>query len=96
MGDPSRVELLVLDVDGIFTDGGIYVTSDGTDFKRFYVRDGMGVRLFREVGLRIGIVSKVIKQDYGLFQDIEVTPSVDFSKLEEVLIIIRNPDETDL
>jgi rod shape-determining protein MreC len=46
-------------------------------------------------GLRIGTVSKVIKQDYGLFQDIEVTPSVDFSKLEEVLIIIRNPDETD-
>jgi rod shape-determining protein MreC len=38
-------------------------------------------------GLLIGTVSKVIKQDYGLFQDIEVTPSVDFSKLEEVLII---------
>lgn len=43
-------------------------------------------------GLRIGTVAKVIKQDYGLFQDIEITPSVDFSKLEEVLIIPR--DET--
>jgi len=41
-------------------------------------------------GLLIGRVSKVIKQDYGLFQDIEVTPSVDFSKLEEVLIIRRD------
>lgn len=44
-------------------------------------------------GLRIGTVAKVIKQDYGLFQDIEVTPSVDFSKLEEVLIIPRESDE---
>ncbi len=44
-------------------------------------------------GLRIGTVSKVMKQDYGLFQDIEVTPSVDFSKLEEVLIIRRDEQE---
>lgn len=41
-------------------------------------------------GLLIGKVSKVMKQDYGqLFQDIEITPSVDFSKLEEILIIRR-------
>jgi cell shape-determining protein MreC len=40
-------------------------------------------------GLRVGTVAKVIKNDYGLFQDIEITPSVDFSKLEEVLIIPR-------
>jgi rod shape-determining protein MreC len=45
-------------------------------------------------GLLIGTVSKVVKQDYGLFQDIEVTPSVDFSKLEEVLIIRRDNTET--
>lgn len=41
-------------------------------------------------GLMIGTVSKVIKEDQGLFQDIEVTPGVDFSKLEEVLIIQRD------
>lgn len=40
-------------------------------------------------GLIIGTVSKVKKDDYGLFQEIEITPSVDFSKLEEVLIIQR-------
>ena len=44
-------------------------------------------------GLKVGTVSKVVKQDYGLFQEIEVTPGVDFSKLEEVLIIRR--DEQD-
>lgn len=41
-------------------------------------------------GLIVGTVSKVVKQNYGLFQEIEVTPSVDFSKLEEVLIIRRD------
>ncbi len=43
-------------------------------------------------GLRIGTVSKVVKQDYGLFQEIEIAPSVDFSKLEEVLIIQRESE----
>jgi hypothetical protein len=41
-------------------------------------------------GLIIGTVSKVVKQNYGLFQEINVAPSVDFSKLEEVLIIRRD------
>ncbi|MBD3304767.1 hypothetical protein GF339_00285 [candidate division KSB3 bacterium] len=41
-------------------------------------------------GLRIGTVSHVVKRDYGLFQEIAVAPSVDFSKLEEVLIIRRH------
>ncbi len=46
-------------------------------------------------GLLIGTVSKVVKHDYGLFQDIQITPSVDFSKLEEVLIIRRDDPETE-
>lgn len=41
-------------------------------------------------GLIVGTVSKVVKQNYGLFQHIEVAPSADFSKLEEVLIIRRD------
>ena len=45
-------------------------------------------------GLMIGTVSKVVKRSYGLFQEIEITPSVDFSKLEEVLIIRREDDDT--
>ncbi|PID57858.1 hypothetical protein CSB45_06465 [candidate division KSB3 bacterium] len=44
-------------------------------------------------GLIIGTVSKALKQNSGLFQQIEVSPSVDFSKLEEVLIVRR--DEVD-
>ncbi|NOR50720.1 MAG: rod shape-determining protein MreC, partial [Desulfuromonadales bacterium] len=42
-------------------------------------------------GLVIGLVESVDRQEYGLFQAIEVTPAVDFSHLEEVLVLLRSP-----
>jgi len=42
-------------------------------------------------GLRIGSVSKVIRRNSGLFQDIELIPYVDFEKLEEVMVILNPP-----
>ncbi|MBC2715659.1 MAG: rod shape-determining protein MreC [Desulfobacteraceae bacterium] len=42
-------------------------------------------------GLRIGYISKVIRRNSGLFQDVELTPYVDFTKLEEVMIILSPP-----
>ncbi len=44
-------------------------------------------------GLRIGSVSKVIRRNSGLFQDVELTPYVDFSKLEEVMIVLSPPQD---
>lgn len=41
-------------------------------------------------GLRIGSVSRIIRRNAGLFQEVELAPSVDFSKLEEVLIILNS------
>ena len=40
-------------------------------------------------GLPIGIIANIIKHDYGLFQTLEIAPSVDFSRLEDVLVILR-------
>ena len=40
-------------------------------------------------GLLIGTVNRIVKKDYGLFQYVEIEPSVDFSKLEEVLIVLK-------
>lgn len=40
-------------------------------------------------GVPVGIVSKVTKQPYGITQEVEVRPAVDFSKLEEVLVIVK-------
>jgi 3-deoxy-D-manno-octulosonate 8-phosphate phosphatase (KDO 8-P phosphatase) len=53
----SKIELILSDVDGVMTDGGIYILDDGTQLVKFHIRDGMGVRLWREAGKRFGIVT---------------------------------------
>ena len=46
----ARIELLVLDVDGVLTDGGIVYVDNDTEVKKFHVRDGSGLALWRKVG----------------------------------------------
>jgi 3-deoxy-D-manno-octulosonate 8-phosphate phosphatase (KDO 8-P phosphatase) len=53
----ERIELILSDVDGVMTDGGIRLVDDGRQLIVFHIRDGMGVRLWREAGKRFGIVS---------------------------------------
>jgi 3-deoxy-D-manno-octulosonate 8-phosphate phosphatase (KDO 8-P phosphatase) len=53
----AKIELVLSDVDGVMTDGGIQVLDSGEQFLRFHIRDGMGVRLWREAGKRFGIVT---------------------------------------
>lgn len=57
MGQPKDIQLLVLDVDGVLTDGSIYVNDDGLEMKRFHVRDGLAISAAQRVGLKIGILS---------------------------------------
>lgn len=52
----KRVRLLLCDVDGVLTDGAIYITGDG-EFKRFHVHDGLAQRLAAHAGLKVGWVS---------------------------------------
>jgi len=51
------IEYLVLDVDGVLTDGGIIYGDDGTELKRFHVRDGSGLAIWRHLGKGAGIIS---------------------------------------
>jgi 3-deoxy-D-manno-octulosonate 8-phosphate phosphatase (KDO 8-P phosphatase) len=53
----ARVRLLLLDVDGVLTDGSITYTSDGGEAKTFHVRDGVGLRLWREAGNMAAIIT---------------------------------------
>jgi 3-deoxy-D-manno-octulosonate 8-phosphate phosphatase (KDO 8-P phosphatase) len=53
----SRVRLLVLDVDGVLTDGRIYLSPRGEEFKVFDVRDGSGLVALRRAGIDVAIVS---------------------------------------
>jgi 3-deoxy-D-manno-octulosonate 8-phosphate phosphatase (KDO 8-P phosphatase) len=53
----ARVELLVLDVDGVLTDGRIVYCDDGRETKAFHVRDGSAIRFWIEAGKQAAIIS---------------------------------------
>ncbi|GAU09014.1 KdsC family phosphatase [Desulfoplanes formicivorans] len=53
----ARVRMLVLDVDGVLTDGGLYYDQEGNILKRFNVQDGLGIKLAQRAGLAIGVIS---------------------------------------
>ncbi|HLF92962.1 MAG TPA: HAD-IIIA family hydrolase [Planctomycetota bacterium] len=55
MGRPIRA--LILDVDGVLTDGGMYYGPKGETLKKFNVKDGMGIRLVREAGIAVALVT---------------------------------------
>jgi hypothetical protein len=56
-GKAKKIKLLLLDVDGVLTDGTITYTHEGTEIKTFHTRDGMGIRLLREAGIETGIIT---------------------------------------
>ena len=53
----KRIKLLILDVDGVLTDGYLYYDYQGNQIKRFSVKDGLGIRYLQKAGLNICIVS---------------------------------------
>lgn len=53
----QQLRLLVLDVDGVLTDGGLWTTEAGEVIKRFDVRDGLGIRLLQTAGLEVAWLS---------------------------------------
>jgi len=53
----ARIELLLLDVDGVLTDGQVVYTDAGQEIKAFHVRDGSGIKYWRRSGKRVAILS---------------------------------------
>ena len=53
----KQIKLLVLDVDGVLTDGGLWFDASGQLTKRFDVRDGLGIRLLQQAGVEIAFLS---------------------------------------
>jgi 3-deoxy-D-manno-octulosonate 8-phosphate phosphatase (KDO 8-P phosphatase) len=52
-----RIRLLVLDVDGVLTDGRLYISASGEEFKVFHVRDGSGLVAVQRAGITVAIIS---------------------------------------
>ena len=53
----KHIQLLLLDVDGVLTDGSIIYNDDGSENKSFNARDGLGLRLVMSAGIKVGIVT---------------------------------------
>jgi 3-deoxy-D-manno-octulosonate 8-phosphate phosphatase (KDO 8-P phosphatase) len=52
-----RIRLLVLDVDGVMTDGRLYLSAEGEELKVFHVRDGAGIVAVQRAGITVAIIS---------------------------------------
>jgi 3-deoxy-D-manno-octulosonate 8-phosphate phosphatase (KDO 8-P phosphatase) len=53
----KKIKLLLLDVDGVMTDGRIILDNQGNELKAFHVRDGHGIKLAQRAGIIIGIIT---------------------------------------
>lgn len=53
----QRIKLVALDCDGVLTDGGMYYSDDGTELKKFNTKDGMGVSLLHQKGIKTAIIT---------------------------------------
>lgn len=53
----AGIALLVLDVDGVLTDGRLWFNAGGEALKAFHVRDGLGIKLLRAAGVQVAVIS---------------------------------------
>ena len=87
----ARIKLLIVDVDGVMTDGGIILDGGDGEYKAFHVRDGHGIKMLQREGVRVAIItgrtSAVVERRAGeLGIDIIVQGSKD--KINDYLRII--------
>ncbi len=91
----KRVQLVGLDVDGVMTDGGVYmgeVASQPVELKRFDIRDNIGVRFLRAAGIKVVIVSgrvspatRLRAEDLGVDEVIQDDQAQKLPAFEEML-----------
>lgn len=53
----SLIKLMVFDIDGVFTDGGLYYSNSGEELKAFNVQDGVGIKLLHSSGIKTAIIT---------------------------------------
>jgi 3-deoxy-D-manno-octulosonate 8-phosphate phosphatase (KDO 8-P phosphatase) len=53
----AHIRLVIFDVDGVLTDGRLYLGNDGNEYKAFHIRDGHGIKMLLEAGVEVAIIS---------------------------------------
>jgi 3-deoxy-D-manno-octulosonate 8-phosphate phosphatase (KDO 8-P phosphatase) len=65
----KKIKLVILDVDGVLTDGGIILDNNGNEYKCFHVRDGHGIKMLQHAGCSVAVItgrsSKVVERRAG-------------------------------
>ncbi|WP_320170116.1 HAD-IIIA family hydrolase [Maridesulfovibrio sp.] len=62
----SKIRLLILDVDGVLTDGGLYYDHEGNVMKRFNVQDGLGIKFAQQAGIEVAVITGL---DHGAVKE---------------------------
>ena len=62
----KNIKLLILDVDGVLTDGSIILDNEGNEYKSFHVRDGHGIKMLQRAGIIVALItgrnSKIVER----------------------------------
>ncbi len=53
----AQIRLVIFDVDGVLTDGSLFLGDDGQEYKAFCSRDGLGIKMLQHSGVEIGIIT---------------------------------------
>jgi len=53
----QKIKLIILDVDGVLTDNGLYIDDNGVESKKFNITDGMGIWLAHKMGIEVALIS---------------------------------------
>ncbi|MDD5319968.1 MAG: 3-deoxy-manno-octulosonate-8-phosphatase KdsC [Methylococcales bacterium] len=53
----KKLKLLILDIDGVLTDGKLFFDNQGNEYKSFHARDGHGIKLLRQTGVEVAVIS---------------------------------------
>ncbi len=53
----KKLRLLILDVDGVLTDGKLFFDEHGKEYKSFHARDGHGIKLLQQTGVKVAVIS---------------------------------------
>ena len=70
----AKVRLLVLDVDGVLTDGGLYYDLQAQTMKRFDVQDGLGIRIAQKAGIIVAVITGLDSKAVACrMRDLEIT-----------------------
>ena len=53
----AGIKLVIFDVDGVLTDGSLFLGDDGQEYKAFHSKDGLGMKMLQSTGIEIGIIT---------------------------------------